>query len=102
MRGSHNGPLMPVSIKDAKCTRFDGPPRVVALGFQLRNGNLTKPVDMFDDPAFDRTRVEAQHITDYMRRHGPFEPHRLPMADMEYTTLPKVMKKLGTRFKKVK
>jgi fructose 1,6-bisphosphate aldolase/phosphatase len=101
MRGSHNGPLMPVAVKDAKCTRFDGPPRVVGLGFQLKNGKLTEPVDMFDDPAFDSTRREVQHITDYMRRHGPFEPHRLPMADMEYTTLPKVMKKLGTRFKKV-
>ncbi len=102
MRGSHNGPLMPVSVRDAKCTRFDGPPRVIALGFQLKNGKLTEPVDLFDDPAFDRTRVEAQHITDYMRRHGPFEPHRLPMEDMEYTTLPKVMKKLGPRFKKTK
>jgi fructose 1,6-bisphosphate aldolase/phosphatase len=102
MRGSHNGPLMPVAVKDAQCTRFDGPPRVTSLGFQLKNGNLTEPVDVFDDPAFDRTRVEAQHITEYMRRHGPFEPHRLPLADMEYTTLPKVMKKLGSRFKKVK
>jgi len=102
MRGSHNGPLMPVSVKDAQCTRFDGPPRVISLGFQVRNGVLTEPVDMFDDPAFDITRREAQHITDYMRRHGPFEPHRLPMADMEYTTLPKVMKKLGSRFKKIK
>jgi fructose 1,6-bisphosphate aldolase/phosphatase len=102
MRGSHNGPLMPVSINDAQCTRFDGPPRVIALGFQLKEGRLTKPVDLFDDPAFDGTRREAQHITDYMRRHGPFEPHRLPMADMEYTTLPKVMKKLGSRFKNIK
>jgi fructose 1,6-bisphosphate aldolase/phosphatase len=102
MRGSHNGPLMPVSIKNAQCTRFDGPPRVVALGFQLKNGKLTDPVDLFDDPAFDLTRQEAQRITDYLRRHGPFEPHRLPMADMEYTTLPKVMKKLNTRFKKIK
>jgi len=102
MRGSHNGPLMPVSVNDAQCTRFDGPPRVIALGFQLKEGRLTTPVDLFNDPAFDSTRREAQHITDYMRRHGPFEPHRLPMADMEYTTLPKVMKKLGSRFKKVK
>jgi fructose 1,6-bisphosphate aldolase/phosphatase len=92
---------MPVSVKDAQCTRFDGPPRVVALGFQCKDGKLTAPVDLFDDPAFDRTRQEVNHITDYMRRHGPFEPHRLPMADMEYTTLPKVMKKLGTRFKKI-
>ena len=75
---------------------------MVALGFQLKNGMLTEPVDLFDDLAFDRTRVEAQHIMDYMRRHGPFEPHRLPMEDMEYTTLPKVLKKLGDRFKKVK
>jgi len=38
MRGSHNGPLMPVSVKDAKSTRSYGPPRVVALGFQIANG----------------------------------------------------------------
>ncbi len=101
MRGSHNGPLMPVSLNDAQCTRFDGPPRVTSLGFQLKDGKITEPVDLFDDPAFDITRREAQHITDYMRRHGPFEPHRLPMADMEYTTLPKVLKKLGTRLKKI-
>jgi fructose 1,6-bisphosphate aldolase/phosphatase len=102
MRGSHNGPLMPVSVNEAQCTRFDGPPRVTALGFQLKEGKITEPVDLFDDPAFDITRKEAQHITDYMRRHGPFEPHRLPMADMEYTTLPKVIKKLGTRLKNIK
>lgn len=98
MRGSHNGPIMPVSIKDAKCTRFDGPPRVVALGFQLKNGMLTEPSDLFDDPAFDEIRRKAQEITDYMRRHGPFEPHRLPLEEMEYTTLPKVMDKLRGRF----
>ncbi|MBS3748103.1 MAG: fructose 1,6-bisphosphatase [Candidatus Thermoplasmatota archaeon] len=102
MRGSHNGPLMPVSVEQAQCTRFDGPPRVTALGFQMHNGKLTEPVDLFDDPAFDYVRKQSQQITEYMRVHGPFEPHRLPMADMEYTTLPKVMKKLGKRFTNVK
>jgi len=102
MRGSHNGPLMPTSVKEAKCTRFDGPPRVIALGFQVKKGKLTEPVDLFDDPAFDYTRNRALEITEYMRRHGPFEPHRLPMEDMEYTTLPKVMSKLGKRFKEIK
>ena len=101
MRGSHNGPLMPVSVQDAQCTRFDGPPRVIALGFQVKNAMMTEPVDLFDDPAYDSVRQEAQYITGYMRRHGPFEPHRLPMEDMEYTTLPKVMKKLGSRFKTI-
>ncbi len=99
MRGSHNGPLMPVSIKNAHCTRFDGPPRVAALGFQIANGKLVGPVDLFDDPAFDKARETAQEIADYMRRHGPFEPHRLPLEDMEYTTLPSVLKKLRRRFK---
>ncbi len=102
MRGSHNGPLMPVSHKDARCTRFDGPPRVMAFGFQIANATLIGPVDLFDDPAFDYTREKAQYVCEYMRRHGPFEPHRLPLADMEYTTLPKVMKKIGDRFEDVK
>jgi len=102
MRGSHNGPLMPVSLKDAKCTRFDGPPRVVALGFQIANGKLIGAIDLFDDPAFDIARRKAQEIADYMRRHGPFEPHRLPLEEMEYTTLPKVLKKLKDRFEVVK
>jgi len=102
MRGSHNGPLMPVGLKDARCTRFDGPPRAVALGFQVANGRLVGPVDLFEDVAFDYTRRKAQKAAEYMRRHGPFEPHRLPLADMEYTTLPDVMKRLKDRFQKLK
>ncbi len=101
MRGSHWGPLMPVSMKDASCTRFDGPPRVVALGFQLKDGKLVGPKDMFDDPAFDLTRIRAQEITDYIRRMGPFEPQRLGLEEMEYTTLPAVLEKLKDRFEKV-
>lgn len=60
------GPLMPVPLRHAKCTRFDGPPRVVALGFQLNNGHLEGPNDLFDDPAFDYTRMLAQTVTDYI------------------------------------
>ncbi len=101
MRGSHFGPLMPVGLKDAKCTRFDGPPRIVALGFQVKNGRLIGPADLFDDPAFDETRRLAQIIADYMRRHGPFMPHRLGPEEMEYTTLPQVLEKLKGRFVKI-
>ncbi|MGM0511014.1 MAG: fructose-1,6-bisphosphate aldolase/phosphatase [Thermoplasmatota archaeon] len=101
MRGSHNGPIMPVGVKDAKCTRFDGPPRVVSLGFQVNNGKIGKPADLFDDPAFDYVREKSATTADYMRRHGPFEPHRLPLEDMEYTTLPKVMTGLEDRFEEV-
>jgi len=100
MRGSHYGPLMPVSFKNATPRRFDGPPRVIAAGFQLSGGKLVGPVDLFDDPSFDFTRQKANEIADYMRRHGPFEPHRLPPEEMEYTTLPEVLGKLKDRFKK--
>lgn len=101
MRGSHNGPLMPVAQKNAYPVRFDGPPRVMAMGFQIADGMLVGPADMFDDPAYDPSRVKAAEIADYMRRHGPFEPHRLPADEMEYTTLPGVLEKLEDRFEDI-
>ena len=100
MRGSHMGPLMPVSVCDATPTRFDGPPRVMALGFQVKDGKLVGPRDMFDDPSFDEARAIASDIASYMRELGPFEPHRLPLDQMEYTTLPQVKEKLKQRFRK--
>jgi fructose 1,6-bisphosphate aldolase/phosphatase len=89
---------MPVSLDYSQCVRFDGPPRVVGLGFQLKNGKLIGGVDLFDDPSFDATRDKCNEISDYIRRHGPFEPSRLPLSEMEYTTLPSVLKKLEDRF----
>jgi fructose 1,6-bisphosphate aldolase/phosphatase len=98
MRGSHHGPLMPVAVEDSTPTRFDGPPRVVAAGFQLSSGKLVGPRDMFADKSFDNARQQALDVADFMRAHGPFEPHRLPLEEMEYTTMPQVMKKLVGRF----
>jgi fructose 1,6-bisphosphate aldolase/phosphatase len=98
MRGSHHGPFMPVAVREANPSRFDGPPRVIAAGFQLSGGKLVGPRDMFDDPSFDEARRMAGVIADYMRGHGPFEPHRLPLEEMEYTTMPQVAKKLEKRF----
>ena len=98
MRGSHHGPLMPVALEESNPSRFDGPPRVIAAGFQMADGKLVGPRDMFDDPSFDEARRIANMAGEYMRRHGPFEPHRLPLDEMEYTTMPHVMKKLEGRF----
>ncbi len=98
MRGSHNGPLMPVSFEDARPSRFDGPPRVIAAGYQISEGKLVGPTDLFRDPAFDKARMTAQDMADILRRQGIFEPHRLPAEEMEYTTLPKILKKLEGRF----
>jgi len=98
MRGSHNGPIMPVSFEDATPSRFDGPPRVIAAGFQIANGMLVGPRDMFKDKAYDHARKVASDIANILRRQGIFEPHRLPSEEMEYTTLPKVIEKLSSRF----
>jgi fructose 1,6-bisphosphate aldolase/phosphatase len=105
MRGSHWGPLMPVGLKDSKCTAFDGPPRIVALGFQLANGKISsdddgKPLmaDLFDDPAFSLARHEAVQNGSTLRRMGEFEPARLGAEEMEYTTIKQVLQKLKNRF----
>jgi fructose 1,6-bisphosphate aldolase/phosphatase len=101
MRGSHQGPMMPCGMEQAIPTRLDGPPRVVALGFQLANGILVGPMDIFKDVSYDYTRNKANKIAEYMRRHGPFEPHRLPEEDLEYTNLPKLQQKFKDRFSKI-
>src|SRR5690606_20783019 len=98
MRGSHCGPLMPVGFAQADTSRFDGPPRVVAYGFQVNQGQLVGPRDMFGDPGFDKARQTALEMADMMRRMGPFEPHRLPLEEMEYTAMPQVMARVADRF----
>lgn len=101
MRGSHNGPLMPVGTGQDTPSRFDGPPRVAALGFQVADGKLNGPRDMFGDVAFDNARKQALEVADYLRRMGPFEPHRLPTEDMEYTAMPTLMAELDARFEDI-
>lgn len=108
MRGSHWGPIMPVGLKDAKCTVFDGPPRIVALGFQVANGKISSGddgkammADLFDDPAFALARSEALEYASMLRRMGEFEPARLGPEEMEYTTLQQVLEKLKERFRPV-
>jgi fructose 1,6-bisphosphate aldolase/phosphatase len=98
MRGSHHAPLMPVASRDAHPTRFDGPPRVVALGYQMHHGRLVGPRDMFDDPSYDRARSQANEVMDYLRRHGPFEPHRLSLDELEYTTMHELQERLRDRW----
>jgi fructose 1,6-bisphosphate aldolase/phosphatase len=98
MRGSHHAPLMPVGLDQAHPTRFDGPPRVVALGFQIHDGKLIGPRDLFADPSFDESRRQANVAMDYLRRHGPFEPHRLALEDLEYTTMSALEMRLVDRW----
>ena len=109
MRGSHWGPMMPVGLKASKCTVFDGPPRFVAIGFQVAYGKISSdddgiPItaDLFDDPAFALARREAMQNACMLRNMGEFEPARLSAEEMEYTTIQQVLGKLEKRFKPLK
>ena len=97
MRQAHNGPLMPVPFYEANPSRFDGPPRLIGAGFQISHGRLVGPHDMFDDPSFDETRRLANQITEYLRRHGPFEPHRLTGIKSETAALAHILERLKER-----
>jgi len=100
MRGSHNGPLMPVSFKKGSAISFfDGPPRVIAMGWQIADGKLvgvdgTEPSDLFDDPFWDYSRQLASQLAIYMRSMGEFMPARLDPSEMEYTALPQILEKI--------
>ena len=71
------------------------------MGFQLADGRLIGPRDMLGDISFDRARRKALELADQMRRMGPFEPGRLPMEDMEYTTMPVVAERLAERWEPI-
>jgi fructose 1,6-bisphosphate aldolase/phosphatase len=101
MRGSHNGPLMPCALTDSTPAPFDGPPRVIGMGFQLADGRLVGPRDMLGDISFDRAQWQVLEMADYMRRVGPFEPGRLPMEDMEYMTMPAVAERMHERWEAI-
>ncbi|HET6950437.1 MAG TPA: fructose 1,6-bisphosphatase, partial [Acidimicrobiales bacterium] len=42
-----------------------------------------------------------EDLEEVVRRHGPFEPHRLPLDEMAYTTTPGVSAKLTDRWETV-
>lgn len=98
---SHAGPLMPVPFYEANPTRLDGPPRVISAGFQLSGGHLIGPHDMFDDPGFDEARKTANTVTDYLRRHGPFQAAGpASAAQAREQGAPAVFDSIKTRFRK--
>ncbi len=98
LRGAYNAPLVPVAVCDAGCTVSDGPPRATCLGFQVSNGRLIGPADMFDDPAFDPVRRRCFELAETLRDLGPFEPHRLSLTEMEHATLPGIEQELKNRW----
>jgi fructose 1,6-bisphosphate aldolase/phosphatase len=97
MRGSHVGPLMPVK-RGTGCSYFDGPPIVSCLGFCVKDGKLTDPVDAFDHPFWDEVRQRAATKALEMRRQGFSGPAMLPYSELEYGGIVKILSRLDKRF----
>jgi len=97
MRGSHNGPLMPVKI-NSTVSYFDGPPVVSCLAFCVHEGKLTPPADAFDHPYWDWVRGRVSEKAQEIRRQGFFGAAMLPYSELEYGGIVDIMKKLESKF----
>ena len=97
MRGSHNLPLMPVTL-GSTISWFDGPPVVSCAAFALHDGKLTEPVDAFAHPFWDSVRDTVARKAIELRRQGFFGAAMLPMSELEYTGITERLDALETRF----
>lgn len=98
MRGSHNGPLMPVTRNEAT-SFFDGPPLVNCLGFCVQEGKLTEPVDCFAQPFWNYVREKVSRKAIELREQGFSGPAMLPYSELEYGGIVEIMQQLDSRFK---
>lgn len=98
MRGSHQMPLMPVSLNSG-ISYFDGPPVVSCAAFAMHNGKMTEAVDAFAHPFWDNVRNTVSDKAIGMRRQGFFGAAMLPMSELEYTGITEKLDALDNQFR---
>ncbi|MBW2064023.1 MAG: fructose 1,6-bisphosphatase [Deltaproteobacteria bacterium] len=97
MRGSHNGPLMPVP-SNSPVSFFDGPPVVSCAAYCVHEGRLTSAADAFDHPFWDYVRSRVSEKAIEIRRQGFFGNAMLPYSELEYGGIVKKLEYLEDRF----
>jgi fructose 1,6-bisphosphate aldolase/phosphatase len=97
MRGSHQMPLMPVTLNTG-ISYFDGPPIVSCAGFCVHRGKLTEPIDGFAQPFWNSVRDRVANKAIEMRRQGSVGTAMLPMSELEYTGIAEKLAVLDKRF----
>ncbi|MFA5070718.1 MAG: fructose-1,6-bisphosphate aldolase/phosphatase [Patescibacteria group bacterium] len=98
MRGSHNGPLMPVK-QNSSISFFDGPPVVSCAAYCVKEGILTEAADTFDHPFWDYIRHQISQKALEIRRQGFSGPAMLDIRELEYGGIKNVLATLEERFK---
>lgn len=73
---ARDGALFPVAVCDAFGGAGDGLPRWCCFGFQVADGHLVGPADLFDDPAFDPVRRDCLDLARLRRAYLLFETGR--------------------------
>jgi fructose 1,6-bisphosphate aldolase/phosphatase len=97
MRGSHNMPLMPVSLNTGT-SYFDGPPIISCAAFAMHEGKLTEALDCFAHPFWNGVRTRVADKGMEMRRQGFFGAAMLPMEELEYTGIMETLAVLDKKF----
>ncbi len=97
MRGSHNGPLMPIRM-NSNISFFDGPPVVSCAAYCVHEGRFTTPQDAFDHPFWDSVRDHISQKASDIRRQGFFGNAMLPFSELEYGGIVKKLDELEKRF----
>ncbi len=82
-RGSHNMPLMPVTLNSAATINFCIP-IVEAAVFSMHNGMFTGPFDGFSTPDWDVIRRIATERAIAIRSQGFVHPATLVPSELEY------------------
>jgi fructose 1,6-bisphosphate aldolase/phosphatase len=98
MRGSHNGPLMPV-VQNSSISYFDGPPVVSCAAFCVHNGKLTEAADAFDHPFWDHVRDKVSRKAIEIREQGFSGPAMLGYDELEYGGIVERIDKIDKKFK---
>jgi fructose 1,6-bisphosphate aldolase/phosphatase len=98
MRGSHNMPLMPVPLESG-ISYFDGPPIISCAAFCVHEGRLTEAQDAFAHPFWDTVRDRAARKAAELRRQGFFGAAMLPMSELEYTGVTRLLEQMQPRFR---
>jgi fructose 1,6-bisphosphate aldolase/phosphatase len=97
MRGSHNGPLMPVKL-NSTISYFDGPAVVSCGAFCVHEGKFTEVVDAFDHPFWDWVRNNVAQKAAEIRAQGFSGPAMLPYSELEYGGVVEKMHHLDEKF----
>jgi len=97
MRGSHQGPLMPVK-RNCTVSFFDGPPIISCTAYCVKKGKLSEEADVFDHPFWDYVRELASKKAIELRRQGFYGNAMLPYGELEYGGIVERLKNLEGKF----